>query len=186
LLVAVELCSLHYQYDWSPERIIANALFSDGAAAVIVTSQEMSGPRVVSTFSQIVPNTLEAMSWRIGDHGFRMTLSPKLPALVEEHTGSALQGWLAKNGLACSEIDGWAIHPGGPKVLDAAASALGLDRASLAASRRVLAECGNMSSPTVLFVLDELQKLGRRGRCVLLGFGPGLTIEAALLEYRKG
>jgi predicted naringenin-chalcone synthase len=181
LLVAVELCSLHYQYDWTPERIVANALFSDGAAAAVISASPAAGPRIASTFSEIIPDSQDAMSWRIGDHGFAMTLAPQLPELIESATRAPIESWLAGEGLRMSDVSDWAIHPGGPRILDAAATALGLLPADLAVSRQVLANCGNMSSPTVLFVLDELRRSGHRGPCVLLGFGPGLAVEAALL-----
>lgn len=181
LLVAVELCSLHYQYDWTPERIIANALFSDGAAAAVISAGVSDSPRVASTFSEIVPDSQDAMSWRVGDHGFAMTLAPQLPELIETTIRAPIESWLSGEGLHLSDIADWAIHPGGPRILDAAGTGLGLSPADLDVSRQVLAECGNMSSPTVLFVLDELRQAGRRGPCVLLGFGPGLAVEAALL-----
>ncbi|TWT97976.1 Alpha-pyrone synthesis polyketide synthase-like Pks18 [Botrimarina colliarenosi] len=188
LLVAVELCSLHYQYDWTPERIIANSLFADGAASVVISGgsdqggSAERGVTVDSSFSEILPATRDAMSWRIGDHGFEMTLSAEVPGLVREQTRGPLERWLAGRGLAIADIASWAIHPGGPRILDAAAGALGLDPDAVQASRQVLAAFGNMSSPTVFFVLDALRRGGDRGPCVLLGFGPGLAIEAALLR----
>jgi predicted naringenin-chalcone synthase len=181
LLVAVELCSLHYQYDWTPERIIANALFSDGAAAAVISSGSANVPRIASTFSEIVPDSQDAMSWKIGDHGFTMTLAPRVPELIESSTRAPIERWLAGEGLRLSDIADWAVHPGGPRILDAAGTALGLLPTDLDVSRQVLAECGNMSSPTVLFILEQQRSAGRRGPCVVLGFGPGLAIEAALL-----
>jgi predicted naringenin-chalcone synthase len=180
-VVAVELCSLHYQYDWTPERIIANALFSDGAAAAVISAGPADGPRIASTFSEIVPDSQDAMSWRVGDHGFTMTLAPRVPELIESATRAPIELWLAGERLRLSDVADWAVHPGGPRILDAAGTALGLSPADLDVSRQVLAECGNMSSPTVLFILEQQRRAGRRGRCVVLGFGPGLAIEAALL-----
>lgn len=183
LLVAVELCSLHYQYDWTPERIIANSLFADGAAAVVVTADPRSdGPAVEDSFAEIVPESLHAMSWAIGDHGFEMTLSPDVPHLIRDQTRGPLERWLRGRGLGLDQVAGWAIHPGGPRILDAAAEALGVPQDALGASRAVLADCGNMSSPTVFFVLEALLSAGGTLPCVMLGFGPGLAIEAALLR----
>jgi predicted naringenin-chalcone synthase len=122
------------------------------------------------------------MSWRIGDHGFEMTLSPLVPAIVARATRAPVEAWLARHGLTVERVAAWGVHPGGPRILDACVEGLGLGADALDASRRVLAQHGNMSSPTVLFVLEELLQAGVRGPCVLLGFGPGLAIEAALLE----
>ncbi|CAE7438732.1 unnamed protein product [Symbiodinium sp. CCMP2456] len=131
LLVAVELCSLHYQYDWTPERIIANALFSDGAAAAVISAGPSDGPRIASTFSEIIPDSQDAMSWKIGDHGFTMTLAPRVPELIESSTRAPIELWLAGEGLSLSDVADWAVHPGGPRILDAAGTALGLLLADL-------------------------------------------------------
>jgi predicted naringenin-chalcone synthase len=122
------------------------------------------------------------MGWRIGDHGFEMTLSVRVPDLIHEHLRPWLQEWLAQNRLRLEEIGSWAVHPGGPRILNAIAEALGLPREALAASWEVLAECGNMSSPTVLFILERLCRGQAPRPCVALGFGPGLVVEAALFR----
>ncbi len=187
LLCAVELCSLHQQYGWNPEQIVANALFADGAAAVVLTSEDASSgssrvATLVDNASLVVPESTEFMSWRIKDNGFEMTLSPKLPDLIHSNLPDWMSGWLSRYELTPTDIASWAIHPGGPRVLSATGNALDLSDRQLQPSRDVLADYGNMSSPTVLFILDRLRKQNATGSCVLLGFGPGITIEAALLS----
>src|SRR5262249_61827547 len=118
---------------------------------------------------------------RIGDHGFTMTLSPRVPELIGQHVRPWVVGWLARNGLTVDSIGSWAVHPGGPRILSVFGEAMGLDRSKLSPSFGVLADYGNMSSPTVAFILRRLLEAGARRPCVAIGFGPGLAIEAALL-----
>lgn len=186
LLCCAELCSLHHQYDLDPSTIIANALFADGAAALVgVAGEPVDGPdgpyRVVATGSTLVDDSEDVMSWRIGDHGFAMTLSAKVPKLIARHLRPWLDGWLDGHGLRVDTVGAWAVHPGGPRILTAFSEATGVGRGGIEASYRVLAEYGNMSSPTVLFVLDELRRAGAPRPCVAMAFGPGLAVEAALL-----
>jgi len=183
LICAVELCSLHQQYGWDPEQIVANALFADGAAALVGRADDTRRGvwRLIDQASAVVPGTNDHMTWRIGDHGFTMTLSPRVPDVIREHLRPWLASWLAQHDLTVDDVGSWAIHPGGPRILQACQDALVIESQRLAASREVLAECGNMSSPTVLFILDRLQAEQAPSPCVTLGFGPGLTIEAALL-----
>lgn len=184
LLCAVELCSLHYQYGWRPDRVVSNSLFADGAAAVVSRGRSLSAQnwRLISSASTIIPETEDVMRWQIGDHGFEMTLAAKLPGLIRGSLRPWLESWLTDLGMSIGDIARWAIHPGGSRVLAAAGDACGLTEADLHASVEVLAEYGNMSSPTVLFVLERLQRQSISGPCVALAFGPGLTIEAALLN----
>jgi predicted naringenin-chalcone synthase len=184
LLCAVELCSLHHQYGWNSEQIIANALFADGAAAMILrmAPEGTSGAyRLVATGSTLIADCEDAMSWRIGDHGFTMTLSSDVPELIGRHVRPWLEAWLSRHGLDIPSVGSWAIHPGGPRILATFGEAAGLDRAAIEPSYRVLAEYGNMSSPTVAFILDRMRHTGARRPCVALAFGPGLAVEAALL-----
>jgi predicted naringenin-chalcone synthase len=183
LLCCVELCSLHHQYDADPQQMVANALFSDGAAAVIgCSSDNNSEPwRVVDQFSCVLPDTADLMSWRIGDHGFVMRLSPQVPRVIEQTLRPWLAEHLSRHSLYVDDIHSWAIHPGGPRILTACADSLGIDHAFLEPSRHVLADFGNMSSPTVLFILDQLRAREDSLPCIALAFGPGLTIEAALI-----
>lgn len=183
LLCAVELCTLHQQYGWHPDRVVSNALFADGAAALVCASPvaKSRGPKVIATGSTILPDTEDLMGWRIGDHGYEMTLSPRVPAVIEETLEPWLRHWLRRQQLSIADINGWAIHPGGPKILQACGDALQFHRGELTTSQRILSEYGNMSSPTVLFILQRLLQEPDSLPCVLLGFGPGLTIEAALI-----
>ena len=121
------------------------------------------------------------MTWTIGENGFEMTLSKHVPGLIARHLRPWLESWLAGQGTALSEVQSWAIHPGGPRILSAVEESLNLSREAAAASRAVFAEHGNMSSPTILFILDRLRRQNAKRPCVALGFGPGLMAEAALL-----
>jgi predicted naringenin-chalcone synthase len=128
----------------------------------------------------LVPEAADAMTWTIGDHGFGMTLSKRIPEVIGTHLRPWLDDWLAGHGLSVGDVRSWAIHPGGPKILDATAATLKLPSDAVWASREVLAEYGNMSSATVLFILKRLIDRGAKPPCVALGFGPGLNVEAAL------
>lgn len=182
LLCAVELCSLHYHYGWDPKRVVANALFADGAAAVVgrARTPEDGDWCVAANGARLFPDCEYAMTWFIGDHGFDMTLSTKVPNLIEANLRPWLENWLARHGLGLSDIASWAVHPGGPRVLTAVGEALGLPPSATAVSLEVLTQHGNMSSPTVLFILERLRRQGAARPCVAMGFGPGLAVEATL------
>lgn len=182
LLCAVELCCVHYCIDWEPLRAVGNAVFADGAAALVIGPADVDETRLrnAACGSYLIPNSADAMTWIIGDHGFEMMLSPRVPDLIGEHLRSWVEQWLAQHDLTIDRVGGWAVHPGGPRILTAVEEALGLDRTATAISREVLATCGNMSSPTILFILDRLQKSDMPRPYVALGFGPGLAAEAAL------
>jgi predicted naringenin-chalcone synthase len=185
LLCAVELCGVHYHYGWNPKKMVSNALFADGAAALVgVPAQEAPAEawQAAASGSCLFADSEYAMTWNIGDHGFEMTLSTRVPGLIARHLRPWLGEWLAQQGLQRDQVAAWAVHPGGPRILSAVEEALGLGPEALAASREVLAECGNMSSPTVLFILDRLRHAAAARPCVALGFGPGLTAEAALFR----
>jgi predicted naringenin-chalcone synthase len=185
LMCAVELCTLHYCFEWDAERIVGNALFGDGAAALVLggnSESDRGGLRMVATGSCLLPNSSEDMGWRIGDYGFEMKLSARVPDLIKGHLHAWLSRWLAGHGLDIEAISGWAVHPGGPRVIGAVEETLGLSQAETSASREVLAACGNMSSPTILFILDRLRRSGVVGPCLALGFGPGIFAEVALLD----
>ena len=185
LLCAAELTSLHFRYEPNPRMAVVNALFGDGAGAVVGATEPRKGDedhpwRLVASGSSLVPDTEDAMTWKLGDQCFEMTLSMKVAGIIGENLRRWLQGWLGDQGLAIADVASWAIHPGGPKILDAVEEALGLPRSATTVSREILAEFGNMSSPTVLFILDRLRARRAPRPCVSLGFGPGLAIEAAL------
>jgi predicted naringenin-chalcone synthase len=183
LVAAVELCSLHYFYGNTADKLVANAIFADGAAAIVGCrdAAPMGRPlQLVASGSCVIPDSNEDMAWTVGDHGFEMTLSRRVPGMIAKHLRPWLESWLRDNRLSLVEVGSWAVHPGGPKIVSAVQESLGLTDADLAASRGVFADCGNMSSPTVLFVLDRLRQQNTKRPCVALGFGPGLVAEAAL------
>ncbi|MGZ8219723.1 type III polyketide synthase [Methylomagnum sp.] len=182
LLCSVELCSLHFQYSDDPGQITANALFADGAGAAVIGGGMAGAWRILASASRLIGGTGSDMGWVVGDHGFRMHLSPRVPGLIGDALRPWLEPWLAGRGLALDEARTWAVHPGGPRILSAVAEGLGLDDSAMAASRAVLREFGNMSSATVWFILRRLREAGAAGACVMLGFGPGLMAEAVLLE----
>jgi len=188
LLCAAEACSLHFQYGWSTNKLVANSLFADGAAAAVISnspaSQQAKTGRwaLLSSSSFIVPDSLDSMLWQIGDNGFEMQLSNRVPPLIEQWLPDWLDSWLQQLGLDRTKICSWAVHPGGPRILDSVEACLKLDSSYMAPARQILASCGNMSSPTIFFILDSLRANGKSGLCVMLGFGPGLTIEAALID----
>jgi alpha-pyrone synthase len=184
LVCCVELCTLHYHYGFDPGKLVANAIFADGAAAMVGVPEERAPKatwRVQSSGSCILPESEAAMTWTIGDHGYLMTLSKKIPEAIQKNLKPWMERWLAGNGLKLSDVATWAVHPGGPKIIESAGSALGLSNASFQASWDVLSRHGNMSSATLLFVLRRLQEQKAKVPCVALGFGPGLNIEAALI-----
>lgn len=193
LVACVELSSLHLQPSNRPDHIVAGALFADGAAACVVSGasdDESPAPspklELLDTGSTIIPGSRDAMGWSIGDHGFAMTLAESVPGLVREHLRPWLAPWLARTprgGTSPTDV-AWCVHPGGPRILDAVRDALGLDDAALRFSRDVLRDHGNMSSATVLFILERMLRAGNRGPVVMLAFGPGLCIEAALVFAR--
>jgi predicted naringenin-chalcone synthase len=186
LVVCVELCTLHFQYSSDAEQLVANALFADGAAAAVVSDRPLGGSmRIGASSSMLVPGTAELMSWKVGDAGFEMGLSSRVPGVIREGAGAFVRGWCDAAGVERESIRQWCVHPGGPKVLDAVRDGLGLDEAAISASRRVLREHGNMSSPTVLFILNAMMRDGNaEGAVPLLAFGPGLTIEGLMLHGR--
>jgi predicted naringenin-chalcone synthase len=184
LVASVELCTLHMTYEWDPDSLVANSLFGDGAAA-LVGVREDGGPsesswQLAASGTCRLPDSADAMTWRIGDHGFRMTLAATVPDIIRGHLGGWVEGWLEENGLARSDVATWAIHPGGPRILTSVAEALELDPRENATSREVLSEFGNMSSATILFILDRLRRQEAPLPLVAMAFGPGLVVEAAL------
>ena len=181
LLCTVELCSIHYHYGWDPKRVVANALFADGAGAAVIRPD---GPadawQLAAHGACLFPDSAYAMTWDVGDHGFDMALSTKVPNLIARHLLQWLDGWLGRHGLTIDRIGSWAVHPGGPRVLNSVTDALALEPSATKLSHEVLTRHGNMSSPTILFILDRLRRAGSPLPCVALGFGPGLAVEAAL------
>ena len=186
LVVCVELCSLHFQADLEPRTIIANCLFGDGAGALVLArSDRAAGGHcdVASSRSVVAGSTLDKMRWEIGDHGFLMHLDPDIPSILLETAGPFIDDLLDSSGLERSDVGGWLVHPGGPRIVDAIRDAADLSDEDVAVSRRVLRRVGNLSSATIIFVLQEhLRRRRDRGPMVLLGFGPGLTMEGRVLR----
>jgi predicted naringenin-chalcone synthase len=184
LVLALEMCSLHHQYGWDSDRIVANALFADGAAALVAAVGQPSAPghlRLLGSGSQVIDDSEDAMSWRIGDHGFVMTLSPRVPELICRSIRPYLEEWLGGFDLDIGRVGSWAVHPGGPRILSSFGEATGFDRDRLKVSYEILGEYGNMSSPTVLFIIDRLRQIRAPRPIVALAFGPGLAVESVLL-----
>ena len=186
LLCAVELCTLHFFYGWDAEKIVANSLFADGAAAVVgigeSSTEAPAGWTAHGNGTLLMPDSGDAMTWKIGDHGFHMTLSARVPELIRQNVRDWLEQWLAGHELSIDDIGTWAVHPGGPRILTAFGDAVGLQNGSMDVSRQVLADYGNMSSPTLLFIVDRLRRNGAELPCVAVGFGPGMVIETALIR----
>ena len=185
LVCAVELCSLHYQYGWAGDWLVSNAIFADGAAAVVGGgARPASGDTwaLAQSGAALLEDSAELMSWRIGNHGFEMGLSARVPGVIERELRPWLDLWLAAQDLSVNRIATWAVHPGGPRILESVAHATGIGRDDYAISQEVLAEFGNMSSPTILFILDRLRRRHAPRPCLAVGFGPGLAVEAALFR----
>jgi alkylresorcinol/alkylpyrone synthase len=193
-LVSVELCSLTLQReDLSVANLISSGLFADGAAAVIVTGedfepgeQEISGPRILATRSIFYPETEDMMGWKISEKGFRILLSTEVPTLIRENLGRDVDAFLADHGHRRSDVKSFVLHTGGPKVLQASAAALGLNNGELDASWDCLRKVGNLSSASVLVVLEDVMK-NRRPEPGTLGLlaamGPGFCSELVMLEW---
>ncbi len=187
LLLCTELTSLHLQPASTRadiQQIVSHALFSDAAAAVVLRpGEDRRGYAVREVAAVTDTTTADHMTWEVTDLGFRMGLSAQVPAVLAVHVRPFVDDLLARHGLTVGDVDGWAVHPGGPKILDVVEERLELPADALAPSRDVLATYGNCSSPTVLLVLDALSRRPEPpGRVLILAFGPGLTLYAALLE----
>jgi alkylresorcinol/alkylpyrone synthase len=189
VVLSVELCSLTLQrHDVSMANLISAGLFGDGAAAVIVAGSEcgLPGPRILATRSVFYPHTEEMMGWDISERGFRIVLSREIPDLVRKNLAHDLDDFLASCGRSRSEIGSWILHTGGPKILEATADALGLKNGELEVSWQCLRRTGNLSSASVLVVLEEVMK-NRRPEpgtlSLLAAMGPGFCAEFVLLEW---
>ncbi|MGY1726066.1 type III polyketide synthase [Geodermatophilus sp. SYSU D01062] len=180
VLLCCELTSLHVQpAQRDLDQVVAHALFSDAAAAVVVEPGAGRGRRLAGVVARTDPSTADHMTWDVTDLGFRMGLSPRVPDVLSRYVGDVVAELLDGAGLRAEDVAGWAVHPGGPRIIDVVRDELGLAEWQVAASRRVLAEHGNCSSATVLLVLQELADVD--GPVVAMAFGPGLTLYAALL-----
>lgn len=182
LLAVVELCALTFRAsDTSNSNIVAAALFGDGAAAAVIAT-DGAGPVLAEAGEHTWPGSLDVMGWRVEDDGFGVLFSRDIPALVRNRYRSALSGFLDRCGLSFADLDGFAMHPGGIRVLEALEHALELPPDALDDSRTVLREHGNMSAATVLFVLERMLARGAAGRLLVSALGPGFTAGFLLLE----
>lgn len=189
LVVALELCSLNFLVgDRSVKNLVAAALFGDGAAATVVAGADADvdgeGPELVAGASRLWEDSLDVMGWNVEDEGLGVVFSPGIPDLVVEGFRPYLESFLEDAGRSLPEVDRYVLHPGGPKVIEAYQEALDLDEGALEDTWRVLADHGNMSSPTVLFVLDEVMDRAQPGDVgVLAAWGPGFSGDLALVEW---
>lgn len=186
LAIATEICSAAYYIDDTVETLIGNAICADGAAACVVTCRSESGPRLAGFASVIDTNCQSSVGFEQRQGRLRIILAPTIRDLAPPIVDRALNQLLPPRGLARRDIRHWLLHPGGRKVIDRVQESLGLSDADVALSRRVLRQYGNMSSATVLFVLNETLQNGvvrPDDRGVLLALGPGFAAEAALLEW---
>ena len=187
-LLAVELCSLTWpRTDVTTADLVASGLFADGAAAVVATGRRPAkGPRIIATRSEVYPDSGEALGWRLASGGFRIVLLAELADVVEQRLGATVTSFLASQGLTVDDISTWIGHPGGPKVIDAIQKSLKLPDSAVEMSRRSLARVGNLSSVSVLHVLELTMDTaqpppGEFG--LMIGLGPGVSVELVLLRW---
>jgi alkylresorcinol/alkylpyrone synthase len=183
LLVAVEICTLAFRLDeLTKANIVATALFGDGAAACVLRANEAGIAAVEMSGQHTWPDTLDIMGWNVDPQGFGVVFDRAIPPFAEAHIAPAVAGILGRAGLALADIDRFACHPGGSKVITALERALSLEQGSLDHERSVLADYGNMSAPTALFVLDRLIQAGLPSRTLLTAMGPGFTASCVSLK----
>jgi predicted naringenin-chalcone synthase len=185
MIVCTELCSLHFQKVATMDNIASSLLFGDGSAAVLVTSDDYpaKGLNLESFYSEVLTKGKKDMAWELSSSGFQMTLSNYIPELIEEDFGTLVKNALDKGGVRQDEITHWCIHPGGKKILEAIHKSLRFEDGQLDKSYEVMKNYGNMSSPTILFVLEKMIKgmgSGERAKIFGAAFGPGLTMETFL------
>ncbi|HKD08785.1 MAG TPA: 3-oxoacyl-[acyl-carrier-protein] synthase III C-terminal domain-containing protein [Bryobacteraceae bacterium] len=188
-LVSVELCSLTLQRDdLSVANLISSGLFGDGAAAVLVAGDdfEQPGPEIIDTRSTLYSDTQDAMGWKISEKGFEIVLSPEVPRIIREHLGQDVDAFLASHDLCRDDIGAWILHTGGPKILEATQDSLGLTREDLKTSWDCLRSTGNLSSASVLCVLEQFMTRIRPEPgtwSILAAMGPGFCSELVLLRW---
>jgi len=189
LVVSVELCTLHFQKTNTLDNWVANSLFSDGAAAVLVENENYrsnKGPALLlkNFYSEFIPEAADDMGWYVGNYGFEMKLTSKVSKHIKKHIKPLTQRVLQNAGLSFEQIDSFAIHPGGRSILEATEEAINISKNGNKFSYDTLKEFGNMSSATILFVLQKiLSSDTQNGKMILsFAFGPGLTVEGMILE----
>jgi alkylresorcinol/alkylpyrone synthase len=183
LMVTVETCSISIRLDSNdPAAVVATALFGDGAAAAVVAGGEHSLARIAGSAEKLWPDTRRIMGWDVEDPGLSVVFDRAIPPFIEENLAQAVDEMCAKFGISRDEIDRFCCHPGGVKVIDAIEKALNFNQGALNLEREVLHDYGNMSAPTVLFILERLLKQGIPDRVLMMAFGPGFTAAGLLLE----
>jgi len=190
LIVCTELCTLHFQQEPTLDNMLSSLLFSDGAAAALVVSDDVpdaggTGVRLKGFYSEIVPEGKSAMTWGLSSTGFQMTLTGYVTDLIRADFSTLVGHALEKSGISRQQIGAWCIHPGGKRILDAIAGSLSFSNGQLDPSYAILRQYGNMSSPTILFVLRQLMENleQRQANCIFgAAFGPGLTMETFVAE----
>lgn len=189
LVVCTELCTLHFQKENTMDNLTSSLLFGDGSAAMLVVHDEnnLPGLKIKNFYSEVAFGGKDHMSWQLSSKGFLMSLSGYVPELIEQDFGHLMMKALEKAGLKKEEISHWCIHPGGKRILAAISKSAEIEPEKLASSFKVLNDYGNMSSPTILFVLKEIMdsfKANRQEDVTIFGtaFGPGLTMETFLLS----
>jgi len=189
LLISVELCSLHLQTEPTRDNILANMIFADGCAAALFSNYNHDNSKVklklISADSVLFGDSEKYMGWKIGNFGFEMMLSSDLPKIIKEKAVPALNKILNEKNISPDSVKYWALHPGGRAILDALQEGLLLSDEKLIPSRNILSNYGNMSSASILFVLKEIIDKGNISKgdyCCVVAFGPGLTMEVALLK----
>jgi len=196
-LLAVELCSLNWPVsDMSTADLVVSGLFGDGAAALVATGARVpggdgrdgraAGPRVIASRSEVYPDSGDTLGWRLGSDGFRIVLTAELADVVERRLAGSVTAFLASHGLTVDDVKTWVCHPGGPRVIDAVQKSLKLPDSAVEASRRSLAQAGNLSSVSVLHILEQVvdggpPPAGSHG--LMIGLGPGVSAELVLLRW---
>lgn len=188
MVTCAEVCSVHLRPEATKEQVVVNGLFGDAAATLLLAGPdgEAEGPVVLGTHTETHGETVHAMTWKVMDDAFRMTLSPYVPLYLAEAIEPFVDRLLEAHGLQVGDIAHWGVHPGGPKILEFVHDRLRLPDDALAPSLAILGSWGNCSSPTVLLILDHILRevrpaAGEYG--VFMAFGPGLTMESALIRF---
>ncbi len=190
LVVCVEICSIHFQKVSKPDFILSNALFGDGASAVLLENSEITqGLELMDEHCSLVSEGFSDMSWQIGDSGFEMRLSQNVPDLIKDPIAQLTNELLERNQMQRTDIDYFAIHPGGKRILECIQQALGITAYDCRFSSQILRAYGNMSSATILFVLkeiwDNLNSSDHGKKVLCFAFGPGLTLESMIFQVNK-
>jgi predicted naringenin-chalcone synthase len=192
LVVCTELCTIHFQAKNNHDNLLSNTIFGDGSAAVVICSDKAAaasghkGMNVEGFYGIVLKEGKDLMGWNVTPQNFEMILNARIPDFIGNELGMIIHKAGKKLNIKPGDIQSWAIHPGGKKILDTIKQQLQLSEEEMSYSYKVLNDYGNMSSPTILFVLKELmQRTGKSGTVFSIGFGPGLSIETALLSYAE-